>query len=157
MAILLQEEGIYDRCRIYATDLNEAALDTAKEGIFPIADMQEWTASYQRAGGKGTFSDYYTAAYDGALFRPALRERVVFCQHNLVTDGPFNEFNVILCRNVMIYFNRTLQARVHDLFRQSLGMFGVLVLGGKESIRFVPGEDCYEAVDERQRIYRRVK
>ena len=157
MAILLQEEGIYDRCRIYATDVNEAAIATAKEGIFPLSGMQEYTANYLKAGGKRAFSDYYTAHYDSTLFNPALREKVAFCQHNLVTDRAFNEFNVILCRNVMIYFNKALQTRVQDLFHKSLCMFGVLGLGAKESLRFAPGEESYEAVDERERIYRRVR
>ena len=112
MAILLTEEQIYDKCRIYATDMSEAVLEQAKAGIFPLSDMKGFTSDYQRAGGTRSFSEYYTAEYDSALFRPSLRENVVFAQHNLTTDGPFNEFNVILCRNVMIYFNKELQARV---------------------------------------------
>src|SRR5881227_2969697 len=123
MSILLQEEGLYDRCRIYATDINESVLQKAKTGFFPIATMQENTSNYIAAGGKGTFSDYYTARYDYAIFRPSLRENVVFAQHNLVTDASFNHFNVILCRNVFIYFNNVLQDRVHQLFQQSLEMF----------------------------------
>src|SRR5207302_7303256 len=101
MSILLQEEGLYDRCRIYATDINEAVLQKAKSGIFPINTMQENTSNYIAAGGRGTFSDYYTARYDYAIFRPQLRENVVFAQHNLVTDSSFNHFNVIFCRNVL--------------------------------------------------------
>ena len=112
MAILLQEEGLYERSRIYATDINEAVLQRAKDGIFPLSSMQENTANYIAAGGKGTFSEYYTARYDYALFRPSLRENVVFAQHNLVTDASFNHFNVIFCRNVLIYFNNQLQDRV---------------------------------------------
>ena len=157
MAILLEEEGLYDRCRIYATDINEAVLQRAKEGIYPIASMQENTANYIAAGGNGTFSEYYTARYDYAIFRPSLRENVVFAQHNLVTDASFNHFNVVFCRNVLIYFNDTLQNRVHRLFLQSLEMFGILALGKKETVRYTSVADRYEDVDAEERLYRRVR
>src|SRR5712691_1454531 len=157
MAILLQEEGLYERCRIYATDINEAVLQKAKAGIFPISSMQENTANYIAAGGTGTFSEYYTARYDHAIFRPSLRENVVFAQHNLVTDASFNHFNVILCRNVLIYFNNVLQDRVQQLFLASMEMFGVLGLGKKESVRFTCVADNYEEVDGEERIYRRIR
>jgi chemotaxis protein methyltransferase CheR len=157
MAILLQEEGIYERCRIYATDINEAVLQKAKSGIFPINTMQENTSNYIAAGGHGTFSDYYTARYDYAIFRPQLRENVVFAQHNLVTDASFNHFNVILCRNVLIYFNNSLQERVQQLFLSSLEMFGVLGLGRKETIRYTTVADDFEMLDEEERLYRRVR
>jgi chemotaxis protein methyltransferase CheR len=156
MAILLREEGLYDRARIYATDINEVVLRRARAGIFPLEKMQEYTQNYLRAGGKRSFSEYYTAMYDGALFDQSLTRNVVFSQHNLVTDGSFSEFNVILCRNVMIYFDRDLQNRVHELFYNSLAMFGVLALGSKESLRFSSHEECYEALDPREKIYRRV-
>src|SRR5688500_14198389 len=116
MAILLEEAGLYDRARIYATDINEVVVHRARTGIFPLERMQEYTENYIRAGGTRSFSEYYTAKYDGALFSPALQRNVVFSQHNLVTDRSFAEFNVILCRNVLIYFDRTLQTRVHGLF-----------------------------------------
>lgn len=157
MAILLQEEGLYDRCRIYATDINEAVLQKAKAGIFPIASMQENTSNYIAAGGTATFSDYYTARYDHAIFRPALRENVVFAQHNLVTDSTFNHFNVIFCRNVLIYFNNPLQDRVQRLFLDSLEMFGVLGLGKKESLRYTTVSDNFEEVDSQERLYRRIR
>ena len=157
MAILLTEEGLYDKCRIYATDINEAVLQRAKDGIFPIATMQENTANYIAAGGTGTFSEYYTARYDYAIFRPTLRENIVFAQHNLVTDASFNHFNVILCRNVLIYFNNALQERVQQLFLQSLEMFGILGLGKKETLRFTSVVDDYEIVDVEERLYRRVR
>src|SRR6185295_14742042 len=105
MAMLLQEEGIYDRCRIYATDINEAVLKKAMDGVYPIDLMQTYTNNYIRAGGSQSFSEYYTAAYDRAIFNASLRRNVVFAQHNLASDGSFNEFHLILCRNVMIYFN----------------------------------------------------
>ena len=156
LAILLKEEGIYEKCRIYATDLSEAVLEGAKEGIFSLSAMMEYTENYQRAGGRTAFSDYYTARYDHALFKPSLGENIVFAPHNLVTDGSFNEFNVILCRNVMIYFNESLQKRVHALLHQSLSHLGVLGLGRKESVRFTPHEASYVALDERERLYRKV-
>ena len=149
LAILLEEEGLYDRTRIYATDINEQVLDTARAGIFPLDKMQEYTENYIQAGGKRAFSEYYTPKYDGALFSRSLTENVVFAQHNLVTDRSFNEFNVIVCRNVMIYFDKTLQDRVHRLFYESLSTFGMLALGRKESIAFTPYADCYEVVDAR--------
>jgi chemotaxis protein methyltransferase CheR len=156
LAILLKEEGIYEKCRIYATDLSEAVLASAKEGMFPLASMKEYTENYQRAGGKTSFSEYYMARYDHALFKPSLRENIVFAPHNLVTDASFNEFNVILCRNVMIYFNKSLQERAHGLLHQSLSRLGVLGLGRKETLRFTPHEASYEAIDEPERLYRKV-
>ena len=156
MAILLEEEGLYDRARIYATDINEVVLNTARDGIYPLDRMQEYTQNYLKAGGKQSFSEYYTARYDHALFGPSLRRNVVFAQHNLVTDRSFSEFNVILCRNVMIYFDRKLQNRVHKLFYESLPVFGILALGNKESLALSDFETRYEAIDPRERIYRKV-
>jgi len=157
IAILLEEEGLYDRCRIYATDMNEAVLRKAREGIFPLSVMQEYTSNYLRAGGKRPFSGYYTAAYDHAIFRPSLKQHIVFAQHNLVTDTSFNEFNIILCRNVMIYFNQLLQKRVHQLLYGSLIKFGILGVGEKESLRFTPHEGDYAELDSRAKIYRKVR
>jgi chemotaxis protein methyltransferase CheR len=156
LAILLEEEGLYDRCRIYATDLSEAVLQRAKDGLFPLSAMKDYTENYFKAKCKKSLSEYYTAKYDYALFRPQLRENIVFGRHNLVTDGSFNEFNVILCRNVMIYFNRQLQDRVHGLFYRSLARLGVLGLGKKESMRFTAHEDCYQELDGPERLYRKV-
>jgi chemotaxis protein methyltransferase CheR len=157
MAILLEEEGLYDRARIYATDINEVVLQTAKSGIFPVEKMQEYTQNYLRAGGTRSFSDYYVAKYDAAIFSSALTRNVVFSQHNLVTDRSFAECNVILCRNVMIYFDRKLQDRVHSLFYESLVQFGFLGLGSKETLKFSKYESCYEEIDARDKIYRRVQ
>ena len=156
LAITLTEEGIYDRCRIYATDLSEVVLQSARAGIFPLRAMKEYTENYVKADGKAEFSEYYTAAYDHAVFRPELRSNIVFAPHNLVTDGSFNEFNVILCRNVMIYFNQALQNHVHDLLYRSLSRLGVLGLGRKESLRFSPHEHQYQALDAAERLYRKV-
>ena len=157
MAILLEEEGLYERARIYATDINEVVVHRARAGIFPLDRMQEYTENYIRAGGTRSFSEYYTAKYDGALFSPQLQRHVVFSQHNLVTDRSFAEFNVILCRNVLIYFDRDLQARVHGLFHESLVHLGILCLGSKESLRLSRYEDAYEELSAPERIYRKVR
>jgi chemotaxis protein methyltransferase CheR len=156
LAILLHEEGISERARIYATDINESVLDRARSGVFPLDKMREYTQNYIKAGGERAFSEYYLAKYDGAQFQRSLVENVVFAQHNLVSDRSFNEFNVILCRNVMIYFDRTLQDHVHRLFYDSLINFGVLALGAKESIHFSPHEAAYEDLDAAERLYKKV-
>jgi len=156
LAILLHEEELYGRTRIYATDINEAVLERARGGVFSLEKMKEYTENYIRAGGKKSFSEYYLAKYEGALFDRTLTENVVWAPHNLSQDGSFNTFHVILCRNVMIYFDRPLQTRVHGLFHSSLERLGVLALGRKESIRFTGYEDYYEAIDDAERIYRKV-
>jgi chemotaxis protein methyltransferase CheR len=156
LAILLHEAGVYERTRIYATDINDAVLDRARSGVFPLDKMREYTQNYIAAGGEHAFSEYYVARYDGAQFQRSLVDNVVFAQHNLVSDSSFNEFNVIVCRNVMIYFDRALQDRVHRLFYESLTNFGVLALGAKESIRFGPFEDRYEELDAAERLYKKV-
>lgn len=155
LAILLHEEGLYERTRLYATDINEHVLATARAGVFPLERMKQYTENYIRAGGTQDFSGYYVAAYDNAQFSRALLENVVFAQHNLAMDRGFNEFNVIVCRNVMIYFDRALQERVHELFYESLGMFGILALGHKESVGFTSYADRYEVVDADERLYRK--
>lgn len=157
MAILLEEEDLLERTRIYATDINDAVLKQARAGIFPLNRMQEYTENYIRAGGKRSFSEYYTAKYDGALFSPSLSRNIVFSQHNLVTDRSFAEFTVIFCRNVLIYFDRALQDRVHSLFYDSLVMFGILALGSKESLRFSQYEPCYEKLHPREKLYRKIR
>jgi chemotaxis protein methyltransferase CheR len=156
LAIMLEEEGLYERSLIYATDINEVSLRQAREAIYPAELMQKYTQNYVQAGGHRSFSEYYTARYDFAILRPTLQRNIVFSQHNLVSDAPFNEFNVILCRNVMIYFNRGLQERTHNLFHESLAMFGILGLGSRESLRFMPHEHMYEPLVPGEKLYRRV-
>jgi chemotaxis protein methyltransferase CheR len=156
LAILLREEGLGDRARIYATDINDVVLQRAKEGVFPLDKMREYTQHYIQAGGRASFSDYYKVYGEKVRFDPTLVESVVFAQHNLVSDGSFNEFNLIVCRNVMIYFDRALQDKVHSLFFQSLVRFGVLALGHKESIRFTSHADSYQELDQQEKIYRRI-
>lgn len=157
LAILLQEEGIYDRTRLYATDLSEAALRAAEEGIFPLCAMKEFTTNYLAAGGTSSFSDYYTARYENAIFREDLRRNIVFSTHNLATDGPFQSFHAILCRNVVIYFNRSLQDRVYELFARSLCRLGVLALGAKETLRLSSVERAFDSLDEAHRLYRKMR
>lgn len=156
LAILLEEEGLYSRCQIYATDMNEVVLQKAAAGIFPLRLMQEYTQNYIRAGGKRSFSEYYTANSDSAIFRASLREKVIFSPHNLVTDGSFNEFNVILCRNVLIYFNQTLQNQVHQLLHDSLTHFGILGLGHRESLKTKAIESRYGQLVKGEKLYRRI-
>lgn len=155
MAILLQEEGLYHRCRLYATDINERVLRQAKTGIFPLKFMQEYTHNYFKAGGKKSLSEYYVVSGNNAKFDISLRDNMIFSWHNLVSDNSFNEFNIIICRNVLIYFNKTLQSRVHKLFYESLNNFGILALGKQESIRFSPYESSYINIDKAEKIYRR--
>lgn len=156
MAILLEEEGLLERCRIYATDISEAVLARARSAIFPLNKMREYTAAYLRAGGKRSFSEYYTAAYDSAILRPDLRDRIVFSQHDLALDGSFNEFHVILCRNVLIYFNERLQTRAHELFYRSLVPLGILGLGQQESLSLDLHTPRYEELVRGEKLYRRV-
>lgn len=157
MAILLHEEGLYDKARIYATDMNERSLQQAKEGVYDIGRMQQYTKNYMDAGGTRAFSEYYTAKYNSVILQPYLRKNIIFAEHNLATDTSFNEFNVIFCRNVMIYFNDELRDHVHGLFHESLSRFGILVLGSKESIHFTKYSECYESLDRVEKIYRSIK
>jgi chemotaxis protein methyltransferase CheR len=155
LAILLEEEGLYDRSRIYATDVSDQVIEKARSGIFPISFMQEYTRNYQNAGGHRSFAEYYTADDEFAILRPALRRNVVFASHNLVGDNSFNEFHAIFCRNVMIYFNRSLQERGHGIFYDSLAPFGYLGLGRSENIRFTRHEKNYEQVSPAEKLYRK--
>ncbi|MCP4254539.1 MAG: protein-glutamate O-methyltransferase CheR [Candidatus Scalindua sp.] len=155
-AILLKESGMYESSLIYATDTNEIVLDKAKSGIFPIEKMKDFTANYRKAGGIASFADYYTARYDNAIMDNSLKKNIVFSNHNLVTDGVFGEMDMIVCRNVIIYFNKKLQDRVFRLFMDSLRPNGFLCLGSKETIRFSSFSDNFENVDEKEKIYRRV-
>jgi chemotaxis protein methyltransferase CheR len=155
LAIALHEAQLLDRTRIYATDINDAALERARAGAFPLDRMQRYTENYLRSGGTEEFSRYYTADGDRARFDPALVRGMVLAQHNLVTDGSFNEFHLIVCRNVMIYFGPALQEEVLELFNDSLARFGILALGRKESIRRSRYAADLEPLDEAEKIYRR--
>lgn len=156
VAILLREEGLLDRARIYATDMNEAALRRARTGVFPLRRIREYSLNYERAAGTRSFADYYTVRQDEALFDMALQRNVVWAAHNLATDASFNEFHVVMCRNVMIYFNLALRQRVHALLHDSLAPCGYLALGSQESLDLTGYERRYAAVDEDARIYRKL-
>jgi len=156
MAILLKEEGLYDRAQVYATDMNTAALRQATTGSMPLRSLREAAACYVLGGGRGRLAQHYELRGTRAWLDPSLRQNVVFAEHNLVTDRSFNEFNVVLCRNVLIYFNRPLQERVHSLLYGSLGRRGFLGLGNRETVRFTPYEDRYEVLDGTDRLYRKI-
>lgn len=153
MAILLREEGLESRVTIYATDMNERLLEQAREGVFPIGRMQQYTQNYLKAGGRAPFSDYYSIVDGVVRFDPALRRSIVFAQHNLATDQSFNEFQLIMCRNVLIYFNPELQRRVLRLFRESMVRGGTLALGNKEAVM---NDESWEELDPVFRMYRAI-
>lgn len=155
MAILLKEEGLYDRCQIYATDIDKEVLEKARRGIFPVSELRRYTENYKRSGGKKALSDYCTEKYENVIMDPALKKNVIFADHDLATDQVFGEMQVVLCRNVIIYFNRDLQKRVFRLFKDSLDIGGFLCLGSKESLRFSGCADAFDVIEEKQRIYRK--
>jgi chemotaxis protein methyltransferase CheR len=154
MAILLKEAGLLHKSLIYGTDINPAALEKARQGIFPISNLQQYSRNYIAAGGKNDFSDYYTSNYQLVKFDESLAKKMVFSTHNLVTDSSFNSFQLIFCRNVMIYFDKKLQDRVLQLFDSSLEHFGFLGLGAKESIRFSPIASNYTQIGN-EKIWRK--
>jgi chemotaxis protein methyltransferase CheR len=156
MAILLLEEGLYQRSIIYATDMNLNVIEKARQGIFPLSSMQNYAKNYIQSGGAKDFSEYYTADSENAVIRNTVKKNICFAQHNLVTDAVFNEFNLIFCRNVMIYFNHALQQETHQLLYKSLAPFCFLALGEKESLFFTPHADDYSTIDEKEKIYKKV-
>lgn len=155
LAIVLQEEGLYDRATIFATDLNEAILTRAKEGIYPLKEIRQYTVNYQQAGGTRSFAEYYHAHYSSAIMHQSLRHNITFASHNLVTDGVFGEMHLIFCRNVLIYFDRVLQERVLNLLTDSLALGGFLCLGSKETLQFSNVARHFQVVDEPARIYQK--
>lgn len=157
LSILLQEENIASKSRLYATDINQKVLSEAAQGIFSLDDIASYTANYHLIKGNAAFSDYYHAKYNRAIIEDKLKQNVVFSVHNLATDGSFNEFNLIVCRNVLIYFDRQLQEKVFRLFFESLSMFGYLALGNKESLTLSKYNEYFEVVDNKQKIYRKIK
>ncbi len=157
LAILLKETGLLDRCVIYATDINQHSLQIAKDGVYDASSMKAYTGNYQKSGGTRSFSEYYKSKYNSVMFDRSLKENIVFSPHNLAIDKAFNEFQMIICRNVLIYFNQDLQKRVVDLFYASLCTFGFLGLGNKESLRFGGQYDSFEEIDRKERIFMKVK
>ena len=153
IAILLKEEGLLERSVIYATDINQKALQTAREGIYSMGNMKNYTTNYIKSGGQRSFSDYYIAKYDSVLLDRSLKQNIVFSVHNLAVDRSFNEFQLILCRNVLIYFNQGLQNKVINLFYESLCPFGFLALGNKESLLFADKRKMFEEADKKEKIF----
>jgi chemotaxis protein methyltransferase CheR len=156
MAIMLKEANLLHKSLLYATDINPDVIEKAKSGIFPISQMKQYSENYIEAGGKEEFSKYYTAHYDLAKFDESFRKRMIFSTHNLVSDTSFNEFQLILCRNVLIYFDKELQGKVFSLFDESLETLGFLALGAKETLRFSSIAPKYKQIRDRERIYRKV-
>jgi len=154
MAIMLKEANLLHKSLLYATDINPDVLERAKKGIFPLVNMKQYSENYIQSGGEQDFSTYYTAKYDNAKFDQDLSAKMIFATHNLVSDRSFNEFQLIMCRNVMIYFDKDLQDRVLNLFDQSLEPLGYLALGTKETMRFAPVADRYKQVDK-QKLWRK--
>ncbi|MBF0144947.1 MAG: protein-glutamate O-methyltransferase CheR [Magnetococcales bacterium] len=155
LAILLEEAGLYDRCRIYATDINNAALERAREGVYPSGHLEDFGNNYLQAGGRYQLCNWFHARYDLARFDPQLTRNVLFSNHNLATDGVFAETHLILCRNVLIYFDHTLQNRVLELFHESLDHGGFLILGAQETLRFSSVHDRFLPVNEKERLWRK--
>lgn len=156
MCILLKEAGLLKRSRIYATDINASNLEKAKQGIIALRSMRDYTLNYQQSGGLADFSEYYTAKYDMAMINESIRSSIIFSQHNLVSDHPFNEFQLIMCRNVMIYFNRILQERVLNLLHNSLSPLGYLGIGVKETLDFSSVQPYFEPINKNLRLYKRI-
>jgi chemotaxis protein methyltransferase CheR len=157
MAILLKEAGILHKSRLYATDINPHVIEKAKSGIFPASQMRKYSENYIQSGGSNDFSSYYSSNYNLAKFDKSLSEKMVFATHNLVADSSFNEFQLILCRNTLIYFNKKLQSRVLELFDHSLDLLGFLGLGTKESLRFSGIESKFRQIMPGQKIWRKQK
>lgn len=151
--ILFREEGLEDRTLFYATDINPEALRKAEAGVYTLDRLKLFTENHQASGGKGSLSDYYTAAYGAATFDKSLRKKVVFSDHSLVSDEVFGEMHLISCRNVLIYFDRVLQDRAIGLFKDSLTRRGFLGLGSKENIRFTKHSEAFDDLVREQRIY----
>jgi len=157
MAILLKEEGLLDKTQIYATDFNVDVLATAKDGIYPNSDIEFFSKNYTNSGGKEKLENYYTSKYDSVIMNSELKKNIVFADHNLVQDSVFGEMNLIMCRNVLIYFNKDLQDRVFNLFNDSLIYNGILAIGSKETTKFSKYAPCFGEIDKHEKIYRKIK
>ncbi len=156
MAILLHETNLLHKSLLYATDLSPQVLEQAKKGVFPLRSMQQYSENYVASGGKEDFSTYYIANYGFAKFNEKFGEKMVFSHHNLVSDTSFNEFDMILCRNVLIYFDNDLQERALRLFDDSLSKLGYLALGTKETIKFSPLRSRFIQL-EKEKIWKKIK
>ncbi len=157
MAILLEEANLLHKALIYATDINAHVIENIKRGIFPMQHMKNYSENYILSGGRRDFSKYYTAKYEWAKFDDKLKERMIVATHNLVSDRSFNEFQLICCRNVLIYFDKELQDKVLTLFDDSLDKLGFLVLGSKENIRFTSVASNYRQMENKEKIWRKMR
>ncbi|ELR73922.1 Chemotaxis protein methyltransferase CheR [Fulvivirga imtechensis AK7] len=155
MAILLKEEGLYDRVQIYATDFNEYSLKQAREGIFSLEDMKQYSGNYQQSNARHSFSNYYFSDFGLAIMDQSLKKNIVWANHNLVTDSDFTETHMIVCRNVLIYFNRGLQNKVYKLFYSSLVNGGILCLGSRENLYTSDFKNNFDVIDQDQKIYKK--
>ena len=155
MAILLQESNLLRKSLIYATDINPEVLAKAKSGIFPLSNFRQYSENYILSGGREDFSSYYSANYGSAKFSELLSERMIYSTHNLVSDGSFNEFHLIMCRNVFIYFDKNLQQRVFQLFDSSLEVLGYLALGSKETLKFSSISPKYKQIGK-EKLWRKI-
>lgn len=156
LAVVLQDEGVYDRCRIYATDVSEEHLLIAKKGEFNASAIAEYGSIMAESGGLRRLSEYYTIVDDQAVFRSELRKNIVFARHNLATDSSFNDFSLILCRSSLIQLHKPLRDRIFTLLQESLTFYGLLAVGNKESLRLSPYQKHYQEFDPEHRIYRKV-
>jgi len=155
MAIMLEEENLYDKCKIFATDFNNQSLTKAQSGIFPLSRMQHYTENYYSAGGKSSFSDYYTIENNAIQMEKRLSRNIIFAKHNLMVDDVFGQFNLVLCRNVLIYFGRELQNRVLNLFKASIAPLGYLCLGTHESTEQLDCVNDFKVLFDKEKIYRK--
>ncbi|MFV0358082.1 MAG: CheR family methyltransferase [Bacteroides thetaiotaomicron] len=156
MAILLKEEGLLDKTQIYATDFNDIILEKARAGIYDVDNLNKYEINYRESGGENKLSDYYSQAYGNIIFNHDLKERILFSNHNLVTDGVFGEMNMIICRNVLIYFEKSLQNKVLHLFEDSLGRGGILGIGSKESLEFTEFFERFKIIDPYEKLYKKL-
>jgi chemotaxis protein methyltransferase CheR len=157
MAILLKEAGLLQKSLLYATDINQEVLEKARQGVFSLSNMKQYSENYILSGGTQAFSDYYITTSGHVKFSEELRRKIIFAMHNLVSDRSFNEFQLILCRNVLIYFDKPLQDRAISLFDESLETLGYLALGSKETLRFAPVEKSYKQIDGKEKIWRKMR
>ena len=155
MAILLKEAGLYEKVLIYATDFDEKVLIKAKQGVYHVGKLKEFTKNYKDSGGLESFSDYYSARYDFALIDRSLKKNIHFSNHNLVTDGVFGEMDIIVCRNVLIYFSNELQEKIFKLFYNSLSQGGFLCLGSKESVKSSRYSGSFKEMDPKEKVYQK--
>jgi chemotaxis protein methyltransferase CheR len=155
-AIMMEEEGLFDKSFLYGTDISNQMLDKASEGIYELKRTKEYSGNYLAAGGKHSLSDYYHAAYDASIFNSDIKKNILFSIHNLAMDKVFNEFQLIVCRNVLIYFDNVLQEKVIQLLYDSLCPFGFLCLGSKETIRNPEMKKWFKEIDKKENIYQRI-